>query len=449
MQLLTVKCAEVARMANHPLKMAVIGGGSPFVLCLLHGLLYHAARWRERGIALEIVLYDIRPESARRWVQYGAMLAQVEAMPLQVTVSGTREEALQNADVVMFTAGFPEAARIAHEMRERYGFPFHSIHDGPPGLAFAVKIFPFCLQLARDIARLSPHALLLVLPNPTDVLATALERATGVIAGGMCVEVEHLRDHLAFYFGYRSEDIALEHGGVNHDGWVLRMTVQGREGYGLLRDRLPNLPAHPHFHPGNYGMVLVYRATGYLRSSAYHNWPLEIPPCPAPRRWEDFGLSREEVFRQVEQTLTARTPLRLPEDTHPENLPVKYYGTGKALERLLWARATGETQVVALQVTNNGAISNFPNDVRVEVPVMVSGHQLTPQRIGEIPEWLGGTTRLLSIQRRLSAEYLLNGLLETLRQSLLTIPTFARIDALMEYAERVHELYKEAKEEEG
>jgi alpha-galactosidase/6-phospho-beta-glucosidase family protein len=36
----------------------------------------------------------------------------------------------------------------------------------------------------------------------------------------------------------------------------------------------------------------------------------------------------------------------------------------------------------------------FPDDVCVEVPTMVKGKEIVPQKVGELPEWLGGITRL-------------------------------------------------------
>jgi hypothetical protein len=45
-------------------KMSVIGGGSPFVLALLHGLGGRAGLWRDSGGQALLSLYDIAPERA-------------------------------------------------------------------------------------------------------------------------------------------------------------------------------------------------------------------------------------------------------------------------------------------------------------------------------------------------------------------------------------------------
>jgi len=421
-------------------KLAVIGGGSGFVLCVLQGIAEYAERWRGAGVNILVSLFDIRPEAAQRWVAYGEVVGRKLGIPMTVECSDSREQALTDADVVMFSVGFREAAELAEQMRQRFGFDLHSIHDGPPAFAFSAKVWPFCAELAEEIARLAPSSLTLVLPNPTDVLAEAMSRYSGIDAAGFCVEVEHLRDHLAFYFGYSTDEIVLHHAGVNHDGWVLQFNIRGEDGYALLHERILALPEHPHFHPGNFGMVSIYRATGYLRSSAYHNWPMQTPRYEGPRTWEEFAVSAEDGKAVLERAVAAGELLNIPADLHPERRVVKYLGTGRAVSRLMLARATGSPEVVPLQVPNAGAVANFPADVRVEVPAVVLKSMVIPMAVGEVPEWLGGTTRLLALQRKLHAEYLISGSKDSLVQALLTLPTVAPVNVLMEYADVVHSL---------
>jgi alpha-galactosidase/6-phospho-beta-glucosidase family protein len=187
-------------------------------------------------------------------------------------------------------------------------------------------------------------------------------------------------------------------------------------------------------------MVSIYRATGYLRSSAYHNWPMQTPRYEGPRTWEEFTVSAEDGKAALERAVAAGELLNIPADLHPERRVVKYLGTGRAVSRLMLARATGSPEVVPLQVPNAGAVANFPPDVRVEVPAVVLKSMVIPMAVGEVPEWLGGTTRLLALQRKLHAEYLISGSKDSLVQALLTLPTVAPINVLMEYADVVHSL---------
>lgn len=417
-------------------KACVLGGGSPFVLTLLYGLTRAAERWQ--SVDLLLSLYDVVPERAERWKAYGEVLRRRVGLSLRVEIAPTRDEAMRDARLTLVSIGAPDAHELAHKMRKKYGFPFHSIHDGPPGFAAAKRLFPLCREIGEAQNRLCPKGFLLLLPNPTDALANAVARATGAHVAGFCVEVEHLRDHLAYYTGISRDRFQLDHAGVNHDGWVLRLWLDGEDGYPFLHDLLLELPQREDFHPGNWGLVQIYRATGYLRSSAYHNWPIPVGTFSGSAPWS--GFDRAEVLRLVDEAIRTETLLDNRESLHPEHRPVKYAGTGIALERILFGQATRQPQIVPLQVRNDGAISNLPDDVQVEVPTVVWGEAHFARAMGPLPEFLAGTTRLLALQRKYEADWLLDSRLETLRRALFCLPTIAPVETLDAYAKELHTL---------
>jgi alpha-galactosidase/6-phospho-beta-glucosidase family protein len=94
--------------------------------------------------------------------------------------------------------------------------------------------------------------------------------------------------------------------------------------------------------------------------------------------------------------------------------------------------------LLPLQVLNSGAITNFPDDVFVEVPTRVQGRSVVPSRVGELPDWLGGYTRLLAIQRKLVAEYILCRDVSVLKQALTTLPMFGSVQKLLQLVETMH-----------
>lgn len=421
------------------IKIAFLGGGSIFTLTFLQGLAYEAQQARGYPGEIFLSLYDIHPERAELWSRYAGVLNQTGLVRVTAEVLTELDPALDSAEVVFLSIGFKEAEQLAEEMREKFHFPRQSIHDGPPAYAYAKKIFPFLRDLGRRLKDRSPQALLVVLPNPTDVLSSAVQRATGVTACGLCVEVEHLRDHLAYYLGCRPEEVELEHAGVNHDGWVTGLWIQGVEGFSLLKGQIPQWPQRPDFHPGNWGMVVIFGATGRLRSSAYHNWPLEVGPYSGPQRWEDFGVPREKVYQAVEEAIRENRILDFGLSQHPENRYVKYLGTGRALVRLLKGRSTGRAERVVLQVENRSTVTNIPTDCRVEVTVKVQSLMLNPLPFGPLPEPPAGITRLLALQRRWHSDYLVTGDFDSLKTSLMTFPV-GPISRLIEYAQVVHSL---------
>lgn len=423
-------------------RIAIVGGGSTFVVPILHSVGHVREELDEKDAAVDVSLYDIVPERAELMARYGELLSETGQIPLRTEVAKTRDDCVQDADMVLLSISFVNSELFARKISTVSGFGSSGYSEfGPEEIAIAARGFPFMNRLAEDILRLSPKAILLNLVNPTDLLADLVEESTGVRAFGLCVEVEHLRDHLAYYFNYEPEQICLVHAGVNHDGWVLRLTVAGENGYELLHDKILSLPDRPDFHPGNQCMVMLYRLTGYLRSSAYHFGPWRATPFRNLKVRDLFyGQDRREMyFSAVESALANRRPIEERyAKVHPELSLIRYFGTGIAIARIARSIATGKRDVFALQAKNQDAITNFPGDVRVEVPVICDGGRFISMKVGEFPEWLGWTSKQLAIKRKLAADYVLTGDVDLLERSLAAVPQTVVLDDLVAYAETLH-----------
>jgi alpha-galactosidase len=357
---------------------------------------------------------------------------------VQATVAHSRAEALAEANVVLVSVWLHEAHERLDSVQGRLGF---SLPEEGPGVAGrALACAPWSLGVAHEMRERCPGALFVTLMNPTDVIAGIVNEAGGVRAAGLCVEVDGLRGALSYHLRVPAERIVLIHAGVNHDGWVLDFTVNGRDGFALLRSRRHEILQDADCHPGTRGIWPILDLTGHLRSSAYHNWPYSVErgqePADARGRW---GGKREWYEAAVTHAFRTGQPISDPPLIHPERSRLNYPYTGRAVGRLLESVATGEANCIPLQVPNLGAVSNFPEKAIVEVPTLVQGDALAPQPVGELPEWLSGYTRLLAVQRRLIVEYVLDRRQETLRRALAVLPMFGTVQQLNRLAEALHE----------
>jgi alpha-galactosidase/6-phospho-beta-glucosidase family protein len=226
---------------------------------------------------------------------------------------------------------------------------------------------------------------------------------------------------------------------VNHDGWVLEINVDGQDGYRLWQERWEGLEQDPDYHPGNRGILPILKLTERLRSSGYHNWPYQVAQDDQePALWKKWQGKRALYLEALEESLRTGVPISDPPGIHPERSRLNYPYTGQAVGRLVESLATGRENILPLQILNRGAIANFPENGVVEVPARVQGNIIEGLPVGELPEWLGGYTRLLSIQRRLIIEYLLDPQLAALKRALAVLPVFAPVQQLNEYAEALH-----------
>lgn len=424
-------------------KLALIGGGSMFVPSIVNGL-GRALREMTAPFEAELALYDIRPESAQRMARYAEVVAGAWDVPLRAVVAPNRDEALAGADVVLVSVWLEEEHRRIEALYHDLGHT--PAEEGPGVAAWAIHCVPWALGVAADMRRLCPGALFLTVMNPTDVTAGAVNEIGGVRAAGMCVEVDGLRGALAYYMRVDPDEITLDHAGVNHDGWVLRFWVRGRDGYALWRQRLEEITKDPDYHPGNRIIPRIAALTGHLKSSGYHHWPYDVPETEQERPlWARWRGKRESYEAALTEALATGVPITDPPGIHPERSRLNYPLTGIAVGRLMRAVATGRPHVLPLQVPNHGAVTNLPEDAIVEVPVLVQGRELHPLPMGTLPEWLGGVTRLLAIQRRLIIDYLAQGELRTLKQALAVLPMYSTVQQLDALAETLHEAYARAR----
>ena len=424
------------------IKLAIVGGGSQFMPSILNGLA-DALCAPGRQFRAELALYDVRPEAAERQARYAEVVARAYGLPLTASVPATRDEALAGADLVLLSVWLAEEHRRAQALAQRVGLD--PAEDGPAQIAEALSLAPFCRQLGADMARLCPRALFMGLVNPTDILPRIVEGSSGVRSLGLCVEVEGMRGLLSYHLGLGRDELALDHVGVNHDGWVLRMRARGEDAYPLWAQAAARLAEDPDYHPHAHSGLALYRLTGYLRTSPYHHlpWGYQHPAWAAERLAAAWPDKRRLYAGALEQALQTGEPIVDPWPQHPERSPLNYPFTGRQIGRLARAVATGEPYLSPLQVRNGGAISNWPDETTVEVPVLVGGRSVQPLAMGEAPEWLCGPARLAAVQRRLVADYALQGDPALLHRALAAVPWAAGLPVLEACAQELHRMYGE------
>lgn len=436
------------------MKLAYVGGGSLFVPSIVNGI-GTVMQQAPTPFGVELSLYDVRPERAGRMQAYAEVVRKgykrsdrSDRIPLQASVADSRAEALSGADLVLVSVWLQEEHERLDRLWKDLGFRLPA--EGPGVAAWALACAPWSLAVAAEMRQYCPGALFVTLMNPTDVIAGVVNQAlanadSDVRAAGLCVEVDGLRGALAYYFRVPYECIELLHAGVNHDGWILGLKVESQpgeytDGYKLWRARWQDLERDPDYHPGNRGLEPILDLTGHLRSSGYHHWPYQVPETPQERMLWDAWQDKRALYTQaLDEALQRGKPISDPPGMHPERSRLNYPFTGITVGKLVQSMATGQANVTPLQVPNQGAISNFPDRAIVEVPAQVQGRTVRALPVGELPEWLGGYTRLLAIQRRLLVEYVFDRQLSTLKRALATLPMFGTVHQLNRLAEALHQ----------
>ena len=348
------------RAADRRLHVAAMGGGARLGALwpgVVRGL---AGSGGESAFGLDIALDRADPDAPLTVALLGRQAA---GAPLPVAVTaGERAEALDGADVVL-CLDLPDSCLAPGALLAGCDWA-DAPQAGAGGLAAAVLAGPAVLALAREVAARAPAALLVMMGVLPDVLAGAARRRFGVgglRAVGMGPHLGDLRSRLAALFAAAPERVALVHGGVHRLGWVLRFAVDGRDGYGELAERIAGDPA----------LADVWELTGLIPTVCDGGWPWggALPVGPG-----GSGTG----------------------------------GAGRALGRLLRAVATGDPDVIGLDVPFSGEALSWTPEVTAEVPAVVVGNRVDPVAVGPLPPGVDGLPRMLALQRGLASDYLAN-----------------------------------------
>jgi len=103
-------------------------------------------------------------------------------------------------------------------------------------------------------------------------------------------------------------------------------------------------------------------------------------------------------------------------------------GHGDMAVRLISAMVNNASETFIVNVTNNGAVSNLPDDAIVEVPAVVDAQGAHPYAMGPLPKDLLGMQQALVYSQQLSIDAALSGSRADLLKALAAHPLIHSLD---------------------
>ena len=392
------------------LKIAVVGGGSTYTPELVQGF-----ATREGRLPVdELVLLD--PDAERLGVVgglAGRMLARA-GWGGRLTLTGRREQALDGAGfvVVQLRVG-GQAMRLADEtLPLEYGCVGQET-TGPGGFAKALRTVPVVLELAEEAARrAAPGAWFVDFTNPVGIVTQAL-LDHGHRAIGLCNSAIGFQRRFAAQLGVAPERVELEHVGLNHLTWERAVRVDGIDRLPELLDRHAGQLAAELGLPADLLRTLGVVPSSYLRYYYATSQVLDEQRRLPPRAEQVMAIERELLELYRDPAL----------DRKPELLERRggafYSEAAAALIASLHA-GTGDVQVV--DVRNDGALPDLPDDAVVEVPARVDAAGAHPLRLAPLAPELLGLVQQAKAYERLTVRAALSGDRAVARKALLANP---------------------------
>jgi 6-phospho-beta-glucosidase len=372
------------------LKVAVIGGGSTYTPELVQGF---AAR-SERLPMDDLVLLD--PDAERLEVVGGLARRMLDRAGFEgrLSLTGRREEALEGADFVIVQLRIGgQAQRVVDE---RLPLEFGCIGQettGPGGFAKALRTVPVVLELAEETTRRgAPGAWLVDFTNPVGIVTQAL-LDEGHRAIGLCNVAIGMQRRFAAHLGVEPDRVELEHVGLNHLSWLRGLRVDGVDRLPEMLERDAETLAEEVELPVELVRQLRAVPSYYLRY-----YYLTHAVLDAQRR----GPSRAEQVMEIERELLElyRDPTL---DTKPELLEHRggaFYS--EAAAQLVASLHAGSGDVQVVDVRNQGALPDLPDDAVVEIPARIDRDGAHPLPLRPLPPVLLGLVQQMKAYERLT-----------------------------------------------
>ncbi|WP_097006694.1 6-phospho-beta-glucosidase [Lacrimispora amygdalina] len=389
------------------IKIVTIGGGSSYTPELIEGFI----KRKDQLPIGEIWLVDI--EEGREKLEIVGNLAKrmVKAAGLDWKVHLTldRREALKDADFVstQFRVGLLDA-RIKDERIPLSHGVIGQETNGAGGMFKAFRTVPVILEIVEDMKELCPDAWLVNFTNPSGMVTEAVMRYgkwNKVV--GLCNVPIMCRKIAAGALKEKEEDLFFRFGGLNHFHWHRVWNHEGVEKTGEVLEAVYTKPDG------------LKNAMQGLKSSGVQNIPniafledqirnLGIIPCMYHRYYyitDDMlkeeleayakGQTRAELVKKTEAEL-----FELYKDPDLKVKPVQLEQRGGAFYsdaacELIASIYNDKKTTMVVSTRNNGAISDLPDDVVVEVSSMITAGGPVPISWGGFDSSTRGLLQLM------------------------------------------------------
>jgi len=388
-------------------KIALIGAGSvAFSTKLIQDLCATKSLYGST-----ITLMDINKERLYTIYDFAERYSKQTKADFHFKLTTVRKEALQNANYVISTVkiGGYKQMETEREIAERHGY-YRGIGDricdyyGGIGAYHQLKFF---LELAKDMEVLCPDAWLIETANPVFEGVNLITRETKIKSIGVCHGHFRYKDILEV-LRLNPEDIVVLMAGFNHCIWMTHLLYKGQDAYPILDNWIKN-EANEYWKSEKFlegkpwdieqlspGAVNTYHIFGLfpigdtVRSASpwWHHTTLNIKQkwygptggFDSEIGWSTYLKTHDEKLDKLRGLVKDRSA-----SLTKEFPPVM---SGEQHIPILNAIENDKETILQLNVPNNGSIFGIPDDVIVEIPVVVSGRGIQGIHIGKLPKRL-------------------------------------------------------------
>jgi len=383
-----------------------------------------------------ISLVDINKGRLDAVYDLGTRYAKEVGADVKFEKGDDRRTALHDTDFVLNTAlvGGHDYTEKVRKIGEKHGY-YRGIDHRQVRFIGGFDQMKLAMDIASDMEEICPEAWLIQIANPVFEITTLLHRERRIKVAGFCDGFRSGYLQLLMALGLSPAEVDFQVAGFNHCIWLTKFyyTDTGKNAYPVIDDFARNhaeefwqnhklglweetlspasVDAYKQFglYPvGDTGREFIWKYFYNLDSLKRWFGPIGGTDSEIgnPLRLEDFQRNVDKLFR-----LTNNPNASVKAEIPPE----------KGLDQFsdfIDAIHLGREKRLVINVQNNGAISEFPRDVAVEVPVNFKDGKMYPEKVAHFPKSL---VNFILYPRMLRMEWGLGAFLSGEREMLVEI----------------------------
>jgi alpha-galactosidase len=368
----------------------------------------------------------------------------------KVTSTTDRVKALEGADGVVITilAGDVHTWRKDIEIPKKYGVDIN-VGDtrGPAGIFRYLRTAPVLMGIAKDIEKYAPNAIVLNYTNPMAMLCRTLQAETKLQITGLCHSVQGTAWMLANWLGVKRGEDKFTYlcAGINHLAFYLKLEVNGKDAYPLLREKMKDEKIYNEEIVRNemFKHMDYYVTESSGHNSEYNPWFRKRPEliekyCTHGTGWNPgvYAFIRDEYLK-AENGWKDWILKWLDE-------PETDIKRGEEYAAYIFNACFGDNTMFEFNgnVRNYGLISNLPEGCCVEVPVVASDAGLRAMAVGKIPESCAVLANTSALVEELAVEGHLTGDKRKIFHAILNDPLSAAVCSMQEIKDMTDEMFE-------
>lgn len=383
------------------IKLAYIGGGSTRAPGTVASIIHQGKNFD----GSELVLIDLNEEKLKLVKTIGDKLAKARGIKLKITTTTDRKAGLTDCDAVLtsFRPGGFEARYLDESIPLKHGVIGQET-QGPGGFFMALRSIHVMQGIIKDMEKVCPRAILFNYTNPINLVSEAVTHHSSIRIYSLCEGPILFPPQVAKAADLEPSKLTATMMGLNHACWSVEHHYEDGDLMTLMQEAYERKRNDPKVDTHTKRLLQVTATLGSLPPSEYFQYYFFKDEILAELRQKKTTRSQDimalvpNYWKHYEEQAKAKVP-----ELDPKRSRGGIYELELALD-LMDAIFNDRKEVLPVNLPNQGAIADFPDDLVVEVPAFVDKNGVTPLSKGHLPKQVAGLLKMLGEYQALAGE---------------------------------------------